>query len=81
MISGHKAIFTHPDVPHSFPRMNEAALTTAPGLRPFPRKHHNYQLIDTRGIYQILGQCWASVVDGGPTLSKHWFNVSCSPNC
>ena len=25
----------------------------------------------------MLGQCWADVVDGGPTLSQHWFDVSC----
>ena len=24
-----------------------------------------------------VGQCWASDVDGGPTLIKHWDNVSC----
>ena len=23
----------------------------------------------------MLVQCWASVVDGGPTLSQHWLNV------
>ena len=22
-------------------------------------------------------KCWASVVDGGPTLNQHWVNVSC----
>ena len=21
--------------------------------------------------------CWADVGDGGPTLNRHWFNVSC----
>ena len=25
----------------------------------------------------VLFKCWASVVDGGPTLKEHWFNVSC----
>ena len=25
----------------------------------------------------MLGQRWASVVDGGLTLSQHWVNVSC----
>ena len=25
----------------------------------------------------MLGQCWADVVDGGPTFTQHWFNVSC----
>ena len=25
----------------------------------------------------MLCQCWASVVDGGPTLTQHWVNVSC----
>ena len=25
----------------------------------------------------MLGQCWAAVFDVGPTLTQHWFNVSC----
>ena len=25
----------------------------------------------------MLGQCWADVIDGEPTLNQHWFNVSC----
>ena len=25
----------------------------------------------------MLDQCWASVVDGGPTLVQHWVDVSC----
>ena len=31
----------------------------------------------TRGIYPMVEQCWANVVDGGPTLLKHWVDVSC----
>ena len=31
----------------------------------------------TPDIEQMLVQCWADVVDGGPTLNQHWFNVSC----
>ena len=31
----------------------------------------------TRYIAPLLVQCWASVVDGGPTLNQHWDNVSC----
>ena len=34
----------------------------------------------TRDIEPMLGQCWADVVDGGPTLTRHWFNVSCLLN-
>ena len=30
-----------------------------------------------RGIEPMLGQCWAAVVDGGPTLTQYWVNVSC----
>ena len=26
----------------------------------------------------MLGQCWAIVYDAGPTLNKHWVNVSWS---
>ena len=29
------------------------------------------------GNDEILAQCWANVCDAGPTLSQHWFNVSC----
>ena len=29
----------------------------------------------TRDIYPMLDQCWASVVDGGPTLVQHWVDV------
>ena len=31
----------------------------------------------TRDIESLLVQCWASVVDGGPTLNQQWLNVSC----
>ena len=30
-----------------------------------------------RDIEPVLGQCWADVVDGGPTSTQHWFNVPC----
>ena len=28
-------------------------------------------------INPVLTKCWASVVDGGPTLDQHWVDVSC----
>ena len=31
----------------------------------------------TRDIEPMLGQCRADVVDVGPALTQHWFNVSC----
>ena len=31
----------------------------------------------TRAIEPLLVQCWASVVDGGPTLNQQWLNISC----
>ena len=31
----------------------------------------------TRRIETMLVLCWASVADGGPTLSQECFNVSC----
>ena len=31
----------------------------------------------TRNIHQMLGQWWARVVDGGPTLVQHLVDVSC----
>ena len=30
-----------------------------------------------RDIHPMLNQCWASVVDAGPTLILHWAIVSC----
>ena len=33
----------------------------------------------TRYIDPMLGQCWTSVVDGGPILSRHLADVSCLP--
>ena len=29
----------------------------------------------TRHIYLMIPQCWANVVDGGPTLVKQWLDV------
>ena len=31
-----------------------------------------------RDFDMMLAQCWASVVDGGPTLSQHWYNMCLS---
>ena len=31
----------------------------------------------TRGIDPMLGRCWASVEDGGPTMTQPWVNASC----
>ena len=28
-------------------------------------------------IHPVLFECWASVVDAGPLLTQHCFNVSC----
>ena len=25
----------------------------------------------------MLGNCWSSVEDGGPTITQHWVNASC----
>ena len=38
-----------------------------PGQNPHP----------TRGIKQLLVQCWASVFDGEPTLNQQWLNAWC----
>ena len=29
----------------------------------------------TRDVEPMLGRCWASVVDAGPTSTQHWFHV------
>ena len=31
----------------------------------------------TRDIEPLLVHCWASVVDGEPTMNQQWLNVSC----
>ena len=31
-----------------------------------------------RGVHLGLVQCWASVEEGGSTLSRHWVNISCN---
>ena len=31
----------------------------------------------TRHIYPMFVQCWPTVYDAGPTLLKHWVDVSC----
>ena len=53
-----------------------AVLTTTLGPPPsFEIKIEHTQ--ETQDIETMLGQCWADVVDIGPTLTQHWFNVSC----
>ena len=43
-----------------------------------PGKHDRMTLSrQIRHIYSMFDQWWASVVDGGPTLVKHWVDVSC----
>ena len=42
---------------------------------PFQPIHSSPQ--QTREVEPMLGQCWASVLDDEPTLTQHWFNVSC----
>ena len=35
--------------------------------------HSDKQILSKqRHIYPMFNQCWANVVDGGPTLVKHW---------
>ena len=51
--------------------------------------HRTYTCIDlshycsqqTHRIDPMLVQCWASVVDGGPTLKQHWVNFLCLLGC
>ena len=38
--------------------------------------HRNVKNQQTRDVVPILGQCWASVVDGGPALAQYRDNVS-----
>ena len=40
--------------------------------------HHTLSTTQqTREVVPMLVLCWASLVDGRPTLKQHWFNVSC----
>ena len=39
--------------------------------------HPECETQQTWHIYLMFDQCWANVVDGGPTLVKHWVDVSC----
>ena len=43
--------------------------------RVYLRTCITYKSPETKDIHPILGQCWASVVDGGLTLIHHWMNV------
>ena len=38
--------------------------------------HRNVKNQQTRDVVPVLGQCWASVVDGGPALAQYRDNVS-----
>ena len=51
------------------------------GLNP-----HSFHLLlhafqQTRDIYPMLFQCWATVFDAGPTLNQHWVNGWCLLVC
>ena len=46
-----------------------AALTISDRLYCLPSKQENGE--------PMLIQCWADVGDGGPTLNRNWFNLSC----
>ena len=41
------------------------------------QNHPEWTSQQTRYIDPMLVHCWASVVDGGPTLDQHWLDVSC----
>ena len=40
-------------------------------------KPYTVSIWQTRYIEPIVGQFWPAVCNAGPTLSKHWLNVSC----
>ena len=48
---------------------------------PYPAEiysgHQVRSCQQTRDIEPLLVQCWASVVDGGPTLNQQWLNGAC----
>ena len=52
------------------------------GAEPLERRSSQ----KTRDIHPIPGQCWATIVDGGPALTRHWVDVCCGwhngrPSC
>ena len=58
----------------------EDARTHGYGLETSARSEGMFSPVrsqETRDIEALLVQCWASVVDGGPTLNQQWLNVSC----
>ena len=62
-----------------------SVFVTAHSAVAFLGKYRSYSQIyiitvmsqQTRYIYPMFDQCWANVIDGGPTLVKHQVDVSC----
>ena len=42
--------------------------------------HYVLHYVPNKHDTSMLAQCWASVVDDGPTLDQHWVDVSCLPH-
>ena len=36
-------------------------------------------LQSTADVHPLLGDCWSTVADGGPTITRQWVNISCLP--
>ena len=43
----------------------------------FQDEHTRVDAQQTRHVAPVLGQCWASVVDGGAALAQHQGNMMC----
>ena len=49
---------------------------TCSEIRSGSNNNEAYNSQQTRHIYPVFSQCWANVLDGGPTLDKNWVDVS-----
>ena len=58
-------------------RTPRRAITTQVTTHTTHYKYQGQHSQLTRDIQPVLAQCWASVKNGGPTLSQHWLNVLC----
>ena len=48
-----------------------------PGIDSKPHLFLTFSTQPARHIYPMFDQCWPTVYDVGPTLVKHWVDVSC----
>ena len=50
-------------------------------MTPVHFRFPSHRSQQARNVHLMLGKRWASVVDGAPTVTQHWVNVSCLLDC